>query len=262
MNVSLFPNGTKVVNFLLMHTLKTTTIFLLLFLLSCTVTKRMHRPGFHIEWKKNYRVQSESEVEFESECESEMVSVEQDIDTVEYLSDFSELYESSAPFTTNEIRSESQSMRGKLEQVKNNHSEKLALQTHRFFVEKTRRFEPLKMPRDVKNAEESSSGYSGDGFMYVGYVLLGIAAFILIGALFSYFGFWFMENLFYSLVFSGNGLIAGILGFLLFLIILLFVFISYAIVHYLMGGAYIGFIVTLVLLGAGLLSLLIGASIR
>lgn len=27
---------------------------------SCTVTKRVHRPGFHIEWKKNYKKQSNS----------------------------------------------------------------------------------------------------------------------------------------------------------------------------------------------------------
>jgi hypothetical protein len=52
-----------------------------------------------------------------------------------------------------------------------------------------------------------------------------------------------LESLYYSLVFSGNGLISGIIGFFIFLIVLVVVFLAFAIVEYLMGSYIVGFIV-------------------
>lgn len=40
----------------------TTSIFILILfsvVVSCTVTKRVHRPGWHVEWKKNYSTKQE-----------------------------------------------------------------------------------------------------------------------------------------------------------------------------------------------------------
>lgn len=244
---------------------KAATIFLFLFLLSCTVTKRVHRPGFHIEWKKNYKVQKEN-------------SNDEVLEARESTSDISALLDVQSGEDDRTLRevetkiNESQSLvgdgeddRALSEVERRNTKEKsktnfnLKQHAHSIFIEKTRKYAPLKMPKVKKDAVSDSGGGADEGFLYLGYILLGIGGYLLIGALLSYFGFWLMENLFYSLVFSGNGIIAGILGFILFLLILLFVFIAYAIVHYLLGGAYMGFIVSLVFIGAGLLCLLIWA---
>lgn len=263
---------------------KVATIFLFLFLFSCTVTKRVHRPGFHVEWKKNYKVQKddsnakvidargdisaslveESGLEFEGEVQNDKSLPNDNI-----VSN-AEALEARVSDSDAGLREPQPAVRGtdsralsrverRVKKKKSTQSFNLKQQAHSFFIEKTRKYAPLKMPKAKKNAVSNSGGGAGEGFLYLGYILLGIGGYILIGALLSFFGFWLMEELFYSLVFSGNGIIAGILGFILFLAILLVVFIAYAIVHYLLGGAYMGFIVSLVFIGAGLLCLLVWA---
>ncbi len=249
----------EVVNFLLTLMYKVATIFLFLFLFSCTVTKRVHRPGFHIEWKKNYRVQAESESERQVSSGVEMQDLHEDIGEGE----MAETNEISAEFDVRFEKREGRASRASAREVNKSQREKklrksidIKQEARSFFMKKSRKY-ALKIPKQKKKASRVSNESFGEGFLYLGYVLLGIGGYILIGALLSFFGFWIMEELFYSLVFSGNGFIAGILGFLLFVFIFVVVIIAYLIVRYLLGGAYLGFIVSTVFIAAGLLCLLI-----
>ncbi|MCR9172335.1 MAG: hypothetical protein NXI10_07595 [bacterium] len=236
--------------------LKTTSIFLFLLLLSCTVTKRVHRPGFHVEWKKNYKVQKDevSTADIERSRDDRSGDDDQASVGVESWHD-----EKTSNSNDQALEARESTIRNE-EKQRPKKSVKVNEQVNSVFIKQKRKFAPLKLPKFEKSSSSQASSFTGDGFLYVGYAMLGLGAYLLIGVLFSYFGFWILENLFYSLVFSGNGIIAGILGFFLFLIILLLVFIAYAIVHYLLGGAYIGFIVSVALIGAGLVCLLIGSS--
>ncbi|XOV66789.1 MAG: hypothetical protein ACFHU9_14280 [Fluviicola sp.] len=262
---------------------KTAAIFLLLFLLSCTVTRRVHRPGFHLEWKKKYKVQKdeksvadisipidihngnddrgssgvERHYEKISNPNAEVIEargtknsgLREPQPAVSEQNLIAESLETIAPRPLNEVHQKSKKSLSLLQQITSS------------LFEKSGKYDPLPIAQRKKVVSKQSNTLAGDGFLYVGYITLGLGAYLFIGALFSYLGFWILENLFYSLVFSGNGIIAGILGFILFLIILLFVFIAYAIVHYVLGGAYLASIISMALLGVGLLFLLIGASL-
>jgi hypothetical protein len=250
---------------------KATTIFLFLFLLSCSVTRRVHRPGFHVEWKKNYKVQKDEVSEIglrgpqpavqggsnvnsnaealEARGFKNDVGLREPQPVVSEQNSIADPLQAIASTPRNEVNQKSKKSVSVLQQIKSS------------FFDKSGKYGSLPIAQGKNMASKQSNTLAGDGFLYVGYVMLGLGAYLLIGALFSYLGFWILENLFYSLVFSGNGIIAGILGFILFLIIVLFVFIAYAIVHYVLGGAHLGFIISMAFLGGGLLFLLIGASL-
>ncbi len=244
---------------------KAATIFAFLFLLSCTVTKRVHRPGFHIEWKKNYKVQKEQQTERSQSVQGAdfiEAGLQEPQPSDGHFDSNAEALE--VRESTHQINPENNSAKSISfsQQHKRHHTQKRTQQhTSNFFVEKSRTYAPLKMPKAEKSASKRSGGFAADGFRGIGYVLLGIGIFLLLGTLMSFTGIWLLEEIFYSLVFSGNGIIAGILGFIVFLVILLVVFIAYAVVHYILGGAYIGLIVSLACIGIGALCLLIGSAI-
>lgn len=234
--------------------MKAATIFLLLFLASCTVTKRVHRPGYHIEWKKNYRVQKiskpEQEVRFSSKelpletSELEAKNLDLEISNDNALEPLLNVPEAS----TNHI-----SVADNVQETSSNSNRALRV--------KSRKYAPFEKFSGRKKSRSKANGSGSTGLQYFGYMLLGISAFLLFGCFFAYFGLWALESLFYSLVFSGSGLIAGILGFILFLIILLIVFIAYAIVEYLLGSYIIGLIVAGIAALVGALCLLIANNV-
>jgi hypothetical protein len=109
--------------------------------------------------------------------------------------------------------------------------------------------------------KDTVSDRGAPGLRGFGYVMLGIAVFLLLGSFLAYFGLWSLESLFYGLVFSGSGIIVGIFGFILFLIILLICLIAYALVEYLLGGYIIGIIVTAIFAVIGGICLLIANNV-
>ncbi|GAB5416658.1 MAG: hypothetical protein Crog4KO_21470 [Crocinitomicaceae bacterium] len=227
--------------------MKATTIFLLLCLASCTITKRVHRPGYHIEWKKNYRAQNTPNKENESASKAESEHLEtselelkkSDVATPKQL----ELQ----PLMSFE-REESAFQQESTELDVNPNTDVIVLK-------QSRRYAPFERFKNRKKSTSKRSISNALDLELFGYWMLGIAAFLLLGTFFAYFGLWALESLFYNLVFGGNGLIAGILGFFIFLIVLVVVFIAYAIVEYLMGSYIIGLIVSGALAAVGGVSL-------
>ncbi len=217
--------------------MKATTIFLLLFLASCTVTKRVHRPGYRIEWKKNYRVQkiSDKEKESVSKTEPEHLATTELALRKPSVADPKRL-ELQPLMSFEQDQSVANQESTELES-KGNENGAIDLKQSRTYAP----FERFKIRRTP--TLKRSFSFNSDLEIF-GYWMLGIAGFLLLGTFFAYFGLWALESLFYNLVFSGNGLIAGIVGFIIFLIILLIVFIAYAIVEYLMGSYIVGLIAT------------------
>lgn len=260
--------------------LKTTTIFLFLFLFSCTVTKRVHRPGFHVEWKKNYKTQRQIQGEQESEKEAKSEKAEvseiglpacrqarrepQPADVESDISipneDKGELVEARLSENLDDSNTEAlevkESPKKSPKNTKPKKNLKIGKEAKTFFIEKSRKYAPLNMPKKKKKSYRESNWYLSDNLLYTSYAFFGFAAFLLLGCLFSFMGIWLIEEMFYALVFNGNGFIAGLLGFILFLILLVIVFIAYGFVHYILGGTYIGLIVAAASVGIGLLFLL------
>lgn len=239
---------------------KTASFFIFLFLLSCTVTKRVHRPGYHLEWKKNYRVQKAAKPETSKKENS--LELESSHSKSELDENSNKIKESVADsiqeLELRKLKLEEKSETIGRDSVRRKQVEKRTF-ANKFRLVKSRDYFPIRVP-SITQKKKASNAFVLEGFRTVGVVLLCVGGFLLMGSLISYFGFWVLEELFYSLVFSGNGIIAGLLGFLLFLIILIVVFVAFAIVRYILGGSYVGFIVSIICIGAGLLSLLIAAS--
>lgn len=236
---------------------KVATIFAFLFLLSCTVTKRVHRPGYHIEWRKAYKTQKPSEKERETRKVEHLDAVEERSDSNEEEKGqerIGELAQQNQASFEDEVLLDDATFENDTEN-EDVHSTDQEKSKATFFIEKTRKYSPFKIPKSKKR----SGSYASDGMRNFAFLLLAFGGFVLLGSLFSFLGLWFLENLFYSLVFSGNGIIAGILGFLLFLVLLLLIYIAYAFVRYVLGGAYVGFIVFAVCTGVGLLCLLLSS---
>lgn len=216
---------------------------LVLMIASCTVTKRVHRPGFHIEWKKNYRIQKDN------------VTAIEPSNTVQ----LSEVTEDEKPNSTldkevvpNVLRDEkSADDRQETSKEKSPVSKNLEEEsTRRINLKQSRFYNPVEWNFKRDEVVESRSY---DGLRTFGNVLFFIAGFFLLGVIFAYFGLWALESVFYSLVFSGNGFIVGVLGFLLFLVILLVVFVAYGVVEFILGGPLAGLIACGVCVAAGFL---------
>ena len=232
-----------------------------LFLFSCTVTKRVHRPGYHIEWKKNYRVQKEDKtVLVARKVENKPSTVLANSMVEAPLEVVADAKSEPKPILDSKEIALAQIRDVEADVSDNQERHRMHVDQSRFHFLKSRTYFPIQLPKAEKR-KSASSEYASDGWRNVGFVLLGLGGFLLMGSLIAFFGFWALEEIFYSLVFSGNGFIAGILGLLLFLLILIVVFIAYAIVRFILGGAYVGFVVSFICIGAGLLSLLIAASI-
>ena len=129
-------------------------------------------------------------------------------------------------------------------------------------LKQSRRYDPFALRLDEeKKAFADTSGFT-DGLRVFGNIMFILAGFFLLGTIFAYFGLWALESIFYSLVFSGNGFIVGVLGFFLFLIIFIIVFIAYAVVAWGLGGALNGLIACGISAAVGGLCYLIAMSME
>lgn len=237
----------KLVIFLLMPMIKATTIFVFLFLFSCTVTKRVHRSGFHIEWKKNYhaqKVQKTSPSDISKGKITQLNSDKLQIREVQLIAVSAGSFESSVSAKRNKKHDSNQ----EIEAPKGNQ------EVSTLFLTQTRKYNPF---QKFTRQKETISDRGSPRLRRFGYVMLAIASFLLLGSIFAFFGLWSLEWLFYGLVFSGSGIIAGILGLILFMLIFIVCFSSYALVEYLLGGHIIGLIATAVCLVIGVICLLI-----
>lgn len=230
--------------------IKTATRLLLVFLASCTVTKRVHRPGYHIEWKKHYKTQKSSK-EYK-ELDGVSKTLEMDALKVQEAAFLTERSYELEPLLDISSTEKEQVLLDVVEEELKEHNSKEQRE-----IRRTRKYAPFESLKERTQKKSKQRLRGIPELRNIGYVLLGIAGFLLIGVFFAYFGLWALESLFYNLVFSGNGIVAGILGFVIFLIILLLVFLAFAIVEYLMGSYIIGLIVAGITAAVGGLCLLI-----
>lgn len=226
-------------------TLRILLLFLLL-LGSCTVTKRVHRKGYHIEWHKSdtktskisrknvhtniEKAQAELSVESTSETDRDFQNLAFEESNLE--SDIVDL-------TTNESR-----------ETEQNFSIPKIITENKFI--------PKSIVQKSKIEDtDSDSGHFGT----MGYLLLSLGFLFLVGSFFLVFGYLGFEVLFELLVFGGNGIVLGVLGFVLFLLILVLVGLFILLIEAI-GGVKIGLIIGITLMVAGLVLIIINHTSR
>lgn len=230
----------------------------LLSLFSCTVTKRVHRPGYHIEWNKNYS-KSERQVANEKAQETSDFATNS-LGTTVSVDHLDAELEASVLNQKEEAVDKDDFGSPKSSKEPHDTSKEIQENTKGAFVFGRKSiFRPHESKVDVEDDEEDEKKepngeiISGIG---VGLIILGVM--LMIGSLFLVFGFGGLGNLFTALVFSGNGFVVGFLGFLLFILILLVIGLFVVIVEFVLGGAYAGFVVGSILIVAGIVLMLIG----
>lgn len=234
------------------------SLIVLLILASCTVTKRVHNPGFHIEWHKNYSKDLSSERKDERKNNAEDQEV--------VLANSSEMVETIDSLTNNSI--EIPVVQTSVEEERSIKPSELLkddavqLPESGIISEKPDQEKTTNQKSNSKHKKSASGGgMAGEALGAIGATLAILGAVLLIGSLFLFFGFNGFGFLFDVLVMSGNGFVIGLLGFILFLIILLIVVIFVAIVKYVLGGYQLGFILGGIFLGLGLLLMLLSQAV-
>ena len=215
-------------------------------LASCSVTKRVHRNGFHVTWNNNFSKNVEQNND-QGVVESERLNS----DTLLIVT--SEIYHDQ-----------------KIERIKVLNVEDVTSIKDILNKKKLSRDESEILIRDVvfdnylfKDVgtleEEDVSEAEFESLEIIGIVLLCLGTLFLLGSLILVLGFVALDGLFSALVFSGNGIVVGVFGFVLFLILLLiavlFMFIIQA-----MGGFSVGFILGGIMIGSGFILLLLNSS--
>lgn len=224
---------------------------------SCTVTKRVHRPGYHIEWNKNYSANAR-EVATENEMDAAQDSSKRTASPTRLNPagmHFEEGLEASI------AREEEKTLEtldfNSPKNPKNVQNEQKGAQDSKnweFDPGSKGSYRPYDTIVDDEVQKRRSNARIINGIA-IGLIILGLMLFI--ASLFLVFGFNGLGGLFNSLVFSGNGFFVGLLGFLLFLLILLVIVLFVVIVEFVLGGAYVGFVFGSSLVVAGLVLLLI-----
>lgn len=236
---------------------RSTLILILLVLAGCTVTKRVHRPGYHIEWRKTKSAVGKNEIS--QRMNQHMDSVHPDL-TEHVGRTPKEGLRTDSKLTDDEIninRTEENSVQeitikepDSPEKTVRNEDPTTAKKNYR----KTKKLK-LKWPPNARSEiqktkpvkvrlNEERNESLAYNLQIAGIIVLSTGVLLLLGSILSYFGFFLIVDLFYALVFSGNGIIASIFGFLLFLVIAIALLALYAVVRYILGGYILGFIMS------------------
>lgn len=220
-----------------------------LFSVSCTVTKRVHRPGFHVEWRKHYSQSNVSDTSGEKlenpgQAKEQRSELPSDLNTTSADS----LVSKEANTSIAPERRTYQPIANTFETVKESFAAAFQKQSNAIAVQKSTPLPYIYV--------------QGKNLQIWGYAFLGFGVLLILGSVFLVFGTNGFSGLYNSLVFGGNGLAAGILGFLLFLLILLVVFLFAVIVEFGLGGPTNGFIVGLAFLVGGGVLLIWGSWLR
>lgn len=233
------------------------SVILVLLIASCTVTKRHYNKGFNVEWHKNYITKHSSKAEQEIELDNNLVSDEvesfsQDVDSVAQmvLQNDVLIHEESFEVKTT-VDEEPINYTGNSQlpsKLKQTIFKRMSNSKNRI-----RSLLPLSRAQDSSAAE---GGSSDELLIIIGFILLFLGIFLILGSLYFVFGFPGLNGLFSTLVFSGNGFIAGLFGFLLYLLILLLVILFVLLVQFVLGYL-LGLILGLSFLAAGIVLLLI-----
>jgi len=224
-------------------------LVIILFLSSCTITKRVHRRGVTIEWHKKYSTighlnknsskKKELELSFSDEVKgSTCDSVELGIGIyfVEEKQNIEPIHYSFSNTKRTEVVPKKEVIH--------------ELETRGHIVQ---------FDESVKKSKTYSANAvlgSDELFKTIGVVLLILGGIIILTSFIALSGFIGFENLFSSLVLSGNGIAASFLGFLLFLLLLV-LFILFLLLIEAIGGFIVGLTLGLVLLGVGGILLLV-----
>ncbi|NOQ71031.1 MAG: hypothetical protein GQ574_03455 [Crocinitomix sp.] len=225
------------------------------------MTKRIHRSGYHIEWNKKYGNKTSSEDRIENQANE----TDQD-DLVPELTYADEVVDSTVEYSEeNEtinaaVQEEGLSVSNTRDsQIEDDHS----IGQDNLPIAQVDRGPPIEESVNhdsdtvVKEKSDSIGKILGD----IGKIMLFLGILLIIGSLFLYFGFNGLANLFGTLVFSGNGFLVGVLGFLLFLIILIAVFL-FAFIVEAIGGYLVGLLVGSILIVLGVSLMLISNKLK
>jgi hypothetical protein len=224
--------------------IKHITLILLLVLCSCTVTKRMHRKGFNVEWHKSYvsnnSTNEQKDTKFEdNKLNDEVVSSSNEVGNITEIEVNDEVEDPRDEFLIDdEVKLEDSPL--VIKRYSHSYNEEL-------------RYAPFSSNKEPNVAEEDS----GDeilAFLAIFILVLGIL--LILGSLFLIFGFPSNTGLFSALVLSGNGLVAGIFGFLLYLLIMVLIILFVLLIQFVLGTL-VGLILGFSLIIAGIILLII-----
>lgn len=237
--------------FVQMYFLRVIIILSLFVFTNCTVQKRIHRRGFHIEWHNNYAKKSVVDqnddennlsIELDEVVEEDLINDTQNATITEV-----EVIDTSTSIEKDEMS----------EKIVDNIGLKLGWEkVCQIWPVSTYFFKEI----NTKSAENDGnhSNAKPTTLELIAMFFAVMAVITLVGSLFLYFGFHGFGKLFNALVFSGNGFFVSVLGFILFLIILVLVFICVALVEFVFGGYFNGFIIgsccALIVIVLGLIS--------
>jgi len=224
-------------------------LVIILLLSSCTITKRVHRKGVNIEWHKKYSTHqsfnsssaSTDVLEFNFSDKAEINAG----DSIQFVSCIDSIH---AEQTLTSVHYSLSSRKNKgIESRKKVIREVLTNENIVKFGKSTKRGEKY----------SANTAFSSDEILKtIGIVVLILGGVIILTSFIALSGFIGFENLFSSLVLSGNGIAAGFLGFLLFLLLLV-LFILFLLLIEAIGGFIVGLTLGLVLLGIGGVLLLV-----
>lgn len=226
----------------------------LLFLFGCTVTKRVHRPGFHVEWKKNYSISASASVIEKDKAQEASARSTSPSDSKISPNQLDQHDEVLLDSEKHEIVESDDS--GLLKSAKNHREGLKEIPKNKKLLFDFSRNSTYR-PQDILEEEDENAEAKGmvlRGFA-IGLIICG--GLIFIASMFLVFGFTGLGFLFDALVFSGNGFLVGLMGFLLFLVFVLIIGLFVVIVEYVLGGPMAGFIVGTVFMVTGLVMLLI-----
>jgi hypothetical protein len=232
--------------------IRTFLLLSVLFFVSCTVTKRVHRKGFHVEWNRHYTTNSGSNRGEVDDKTRDQIAVERkknqsNSPTDSILLTFSEMaLLSNQSIGKDEVFDQMPGSKKRNTRLENAAESPLM------------KFREVAQPTTQRSTEpdfdedEQEMTWS-EAFGGIAWVLIALGTLLLIGTLVYLFGYGGFVNLFNLLVFSGNGFLFGALGFLLFLAIFIAVIGFALIVEFLFKGPILGYIIGFLLIGSGIL---------
>lgn len=234
----------------------TLRIFLLFLLIlgSCTVTKRIHRKGYHIEWHKNDTKTSKiSRKTVDANTEKKQADLSADVTTFDSLSNTSETDKNFEKLAFEETNLESD--------IADQTTEENSETDQNFSIQKIINENKFISKSKAQNSKIEDTDSDSGHFGTMSYLLLSLGFLFLVGSFFLVFGYLGLEVLFELLVFGGNGILLGVLGFILFLLILVLVGLFILLIEAI-GGVKVGLIIGITLMLVGLVLLIIDHTSR
>ena len=217
----------------------------LLFLCSCTITKRVHRKGVLIEWNKRYssqkKIVEQPTKELRGSKKNPLLKKIKEPIIDEELDN--SLIDSIIEKTSHSDRFES----------------KVTTQEEDVLLISNKVVHPILKNRQTRGEIETSTKRkrNSDVLVNIGIGLLIFGGVFVLSSFITIWGFSGFGSLFEFLVLSGNGLLIGILGFLLFLAIVVMFYLLWLLIMSL-GGFTVGLMIGLSLILLGGISILLG----